>query len=623
MYKVSVPIMNINVKRSDREALLKEIKRFGAERVFLSLDSYEGDKAKRLKALTELADNCKFFKEKGFEVGAWIWAFLFEENTLFKNMRAIDGTEIKKYMCPTDENFVKFATDYISDVAKCGVDIILFDDDFRYGSLSAGGPACLCDKHIEIINGITGKNSTRDELYQYITTGGKNEFRDAYLKANGDAFKSFAAAVRRAVDKVNPQIRVGQCACMSSWDINGVDAYELSKILAGNTKPLVRLSGAPFWAVTNSCGNRLEDAIEQERLESVWTRQGDIELMAEGDAYPRPRINCPASYLEGFDTAIRVSGCTDGILKYGIDYYSNADYERGYALFSERNSETYSKIEKHFGNKNSCGVRIYESMKKVADSVLPTRVNNKPCNEEFIWSKAARSFAATSIPTVYEGDGITGAVFDENARNMPLSALNGGLILDIAAAEILTERGVDVGLLNIGDAVNADEEHFIEYNNYISAAGAVFYDIKLNSNAEVLSDAETSIGKIPVSYRYKNADGQKFLVLNINTRYDNSSLLRHYARSRQYAEIIPWLSGKRLPAYAYGNPYLYIQCKANESAMAVGLWNFFADTVIDPVIELDKSYKNIQFINCSGKLIDNKVYLTDILPFAFVGFEVY
>lgn len=622
MYKVSVPVMNSIVKRSNREALLKEIKRFNAERIYLALDTYELDTKKRLKALSDLADNCKFFKENGFEVGAWIWTFLIHDNTEFGNMRTIGGNEINKYMCPTDENFVKFATDYISDVAKCGVDIILFDDDFRYGSLSAGGPACLCDKHIEIINGITGENSTREELYNYITTGGKNKFRDAYLKANGDAFRNFATAVRQSVDKVNPEIRIGNCACMSSWDINGVDAYELSKILAGNTKPLARLSGAPFWAVTNSCGNRLQDAIEQERLESTWTRQGDIELMAEGDAYPRPRINCPASYLEGFDTAIRVSGCTDGILKYGIDYFSNADYEKGYALFSERNAALYTEIEKYFGNKTSCGVRIYESMKKIADSVIPTKVNNKPYNEEFIWCKAARTFAATTIPTVYEGDGVTGAVFDENARNMPLSALKNGLILDIAAAEILTERGVDVGLLNIGESIVADEEHFIDDNNYISAVGALFYDIKIKENAEVLSDADTQKGKIPVSYRYENADGQRFLVLNINTRYDNSSLLKHYARSRQYAENIPWLSGKKLPAYVYGNPYLYIQCKKGENSMAVGLWNFFADAVSNPVIELNKNYKEIKFINCDGKLKDDKVYLTDIMPFGFVGFEV-
>lgn len=628
MYKISVPVMNNNVKRSDRERLLKELKRFNAERVFLALDAYETDLKKRNEALKELADNCKFFKEKGFEVGSWIWTFWVKNNTEYNNMYSIEGTEIKNFVCPTDKNFVNFATDYISNVAKCGVDLIMFDDDFRFG-FHGGNIACLCDKHIEIINSITGENSTREELNKHITSGGKNKFRDAYLKTNGDAFRNFAESVRDAVDKVNPKIRIGACACMTSWDIDGTDAYELAKILAGNTKPFVRLIGAPYWAVNKSWGNNLQDVIELERMESSWTKQGDIEIMAEGDAFPRPRIACPASYLEGFDTAIRVSGCTDGILKYGIDYTSNADYETGYATFHERNLSVYNAIDQTFGNKQNCGVRVYESMKKAADTVTPTKVNTQVDLKDLFFSRAARTLACNSIPTVYEGDGICGIVFDENARNMPLSALENGLILDITAAEILTDRGIDVGLKNIHSSLSGNtatlmglEEHFLYSNNYISVRGATFYDIEIADSAEILSDIKTENGNVPLSYRYENADGNRFLVLNTNSRFDNSNMLKQYERANQYIENIPWLSGKKLPACIKGHPSLYMQCKKNEKAMAVGLWNFFADTVIEPVIELDEIYNSIKFINCNGKLCDNKVYLNDINPFAFAAFEV-
>ncbi len=112
------------------------------------------------------------------------------------------------------------------------------------------------------------------------------------------------------------------------------------------------------------------------------------------------------------------------------------------------------------------------------------------------------------------------------------------------------------------------------------------------------------------------------MVLNINTRFGSDNVLKHYARSRQYAEQIKWLSGQKLPAYAYGNPALYMQCKQDESGMAVGLWNFFADTAIEPVIELGKEYSKIEFINCDGRLEGDKVYLSDIQPFGFVAFEV-
>lgn len=629
MYKISVPVMNGIVKRSGRERLLKEVKRFNAERIFLVLDTYEMDRQKRTAVLKELEDNCCFFKENGFEVGAWIWTFWVNNNTEFRNMRSIKGTEIKKNMCPTDEKFVAFAADYISDIAKCGVDLIQFDDDFRYGFLS-DSPACLCDKHIEIINSITGENCTREEIYNNIISGGKNKFRDAYLKANGDAFINFATAMRTAVNKVNPKIRMGTCSCMTSWDIDGTNAYELAKILAGNTKPFARLIGAPYWAVNKSWGNCLQDVVELERMESAWTKHEDIEIMAEGDVYPRPIVNCPASYLEGFDTAIRASGCTDGILKYGIDYTSNADYETGYAKFHERNHAIYAAIDRIFSDKESCGVRVYESMNKISDLVMPTKVNEQVNIENLFFSMASRTLACNSIPTVYEGSGVCGIVFDENARNLPLSALKNGLILDIAAAEILTERGIDVGLTKInsmfspGDdsIISGIEEHYRDNNNYISIIGASVYDVVINKKAEILSDLHTSNGSIPISYRYENADGNRFLVLNINTRFNNSSMLKHYAKGRQLAENIPWLSGNKLPAYIYGHPSLYIQTKEKEDHLAVGLWNFFDDTAIEPVVELGKEYAEIQFTNCNGRLEKDKVYLEDIVPYAFACFEV-
>ena len=99
-------------------------------------------------------------------------------------------------------------------------------------------------------------------------------------------------------------------------------------------------------------------------------------------------------------------------------------------------------------------------------------------------------------------------------------------------------------------------------------------------------------------------------------------MLKHYERGRQIAEHALWLSGQKLPAYVYGHPSLYMQTKEKDGAMAVGLWNFFADTAIEPVVALGKAYTDIQFINCNGRLENDKVYLEDILPYAFVGFEV-
>ena len=621
MYKISVPVTNKTFKREGRENTLKELKKLNAERVFIGLGTYSSDEDSHKQAMELLKENCEFLHKHGYEVGSWNWTFWLENNTTFRNIRTIDGAEIKNFMCPSDENFVKFVINKITDIARCGVDIIQFDDDFRFGFMH-DSPGCLCDGHIAEINRITGEDMTREQLREHIISGGKNKYRDAYLKANGDSLRKFSHAVRKAVDEINPNIRISFCSCMSSWDVDGTNAREIAEILAGNTKPILRLIGAPYWGVRQAWGNYLQDVIELERMESSWTKDGNVEIMAEGDAYPRPRTKCPASFLECFDTAIRVAGCTAGIFKYGIDYFSNSDYETGYSRFHQRNSETYKKINEMFSEKISCGVRIYESMNKIADMVMPTKVNKEVSIQDLFFSKAARTLAFNTIPSVYEGSGVCGIAFDENARNLPIDAINNGLILDIAAAEILTERGIDVGIEKIGAPTSGNEEHFIADNNYILSEGEVVYDVKINKNAEVLSDMETPLGIVPISYRYENSDGQRFFVLNINTRKNTEFLLKQYARGRQYSEQVKWLSSSKLPAYCYGNPALYMQCKKGSDALAVGLWNLCADVAIEPVIELDNSYSQIKFINCNGKIDGDKVYLSDIQPYAFAAFEV-
>lgn len=630
MYKVFVPVMNSNVNKYNRETVLKMLKNFDAKRVFLALDFYEFDSSKHNAIFETLKENCEFFKSNGFEVGAWFWAFeTGDVKTNYVNMRTVSGKEKKSRICPLDVDFVRFSQSYMKNIAKCNVDIIMFDDDFGYTFMSET-PGCLCDRHIEMINQITGEKNNRETLADYILNGGKNKYRDAWLKVNGNALRSFSKAARQAVDEINPDIRIGFCACMTSWDIDGTTPDELSRILAGKTKPFYRFIGAPYWAVRSSFGCYLQDVIELERMESAWTRRPDIEVFAEGDAFPRPRNNCPASYIEGFDTAIRASGCTDGILKYGIDYTSNPEYETGYAAFHQRNRQLYNDIDRLFSDKKHCGIRVYESMHKIAELETQTSIN-KSVNFEYLFqSKAARTLAHNTIPSTYEGEGVCGIVFDENARNLPLSALKNGLIIDIQAAEILSSRGVDVGIKKFGNECYGNVEHVIDTNNnichYFDVAPT--YDNEFSENIKVLSTVKTDRGDIPASYLYENDNGNRFLVFNFNSRPDGEdrrkntyfgpqSVFRCYERSRQIAKNVEWLSGKKLPAYVYGHPSLYIQCKENADSLSVGLWNFFADVAINPVVELSEKYSDIEFVNCNGQLDGDKVKLTDIAAFDY------
>ena len=264
---------------------------------------------------------------------------------------------------------------------------------------------------------------------------------------------------------------------------------------------------------------------------------------------------------------------------------------------------------------------MYEFPARVADIVMPTPVNDKINIQDMFFSKAGRTLAYNTIPTVYEGDGVCGIAFDENARTLPLSALKKGLIIDIAAAEILTQRGVDVGIESFGNNLQISTEHFIEDDNCIFADGATVNDITLKNSAHVLSDATKSGKTIPVSYIYENANKEKFLVLNINTR-GSENLLKHYARGRQYANAAEWFSGAPLPAYCYGHPGLYLQAKRGEDgALSVGLWNLHADAAYNAEVELSDKYSSVKLVNCTGKLNGNKVTIDKISAFEFACLE--
>ena len=96
-------------------------------------------------------------------------------------------------------------------------------------------------------------------------------------------------------------------------------------------------------------------------------------------------------------------------------------------------------------------------------------------------------------------------------------------------------------------------------------------------------------------------------------------LLRHYANAELISESAEWLSGHRLPACCIGNPNLYMQCAEDEKSMVIGLWNFFEDEALDPVVRLDREYASAKFFGGTGRLCGDRVELDDIPPFGFCG----
>ncbi len=620
MYKLSVPFMLAQIQDYGAQPFIDELKKIGADIVFLALDSYETDKKKREKVFETLKVNVPLFQKAGLTVGVWVWTFMVRGDTQYTHITSPNGRVSRKEVCPSDPAFVAFAYEYMQNIAKSNPDMIMFDDDFRYGFLDCG-LGCTCENHRAYMSELLGETVEEDGLAKKLWSGGRNKYRSAWLKANGHYFKEFAKKAREAVDSVNSNIRLGACSCMTAWDFDGVSTPELAKILAGNTKPFARLIGAPYWSHNRAFrGNRLQDVIELERMESSWC-DPEIELFAEGDTYPRPRFTCAANVLEGFDTALRASGALDGIHKYTLDYYADPAYEEGYNRKHLQNQAIYEKIDRYFSDKTPVGVRVYEKMNKFEDMDIPAYLEGSDNVQYQFFSPAAKMLAAQTIPTVYNGLGTVGIAFGENAKYLDCGALENGMILDITAAQILQNRGVDVGLESVGEPYIAEKEYFPKKQRFIGLSSCHAFPITLKTGACVQSIFKADGKECVGSYAYENAQGQKFLVF----AFDGYRMSEHaFKQPARGAQIVEWIRalGKKLPAELLGNPDCYMLCKENATGKAVWIGNFFPDECINTTVILDKEYSQIEFINCKGRLSGNKVELEYIAPYASVGFSV-
>ena len=625
MYKLSVPLQLERYPEIKKEDWLAELRRIKADRVILSVDSRAVDTAEvRAKDLRSLKELIPYFEDAGLEVGAWTWSLSIHgrgnyDHIPYTRIRGLNGDGRSESICPLDAGFRKDLGNWLCDIAQAGAKLIMLDDDYRLSFLDSG-MGCICDLHLAEFAKQTGETLSREEVIQKVFTGAPGKYRDAWVKGCGDSLRNLSAELRAAVDTVSDRIRLGHCACLSTWDVDGADSIELAKILAGKTPPFLRFIGAPYWAVKQDFGCRLSNTIEIARMQRKWCEKEKIEIFSECDTFPRPRFNVPAAYAEGYDMALRADGGLDGTLKYAIDYSCSARYETGYVDRHVRHLRLYKEIETHFSNKPACGVRVFEVMRKLQHAVLPDVFPGGDYIQEDFIPASSRFLCDNSIPMQYDTPDVT-ILFGENARHATEETLQYGAILDAPAANILTQRGFDVGLRGALEKANVKAEYYLQQDETVPVGGS-YYKLKIDPQARLV----TSLKGPDVAggaYEYEDAKGRRFLVYPFHAneirKRERERSFRCYCRMRQLVDSIAYIRRKPLDAACPNNPDLYIQCKKDAASLSIGLWNFFADEIIAPKIDLADSYTHAQFINCTGQLKDRNIVLSELAPFGFAA----
>ncbi len=619
MYSVISPIRGRSLNAASREGFLREIKRAKLSRIFLTGNPTVNESLEIMK------ENVDFFKAAGLEVGIWLCATIGHGSTLIfsrdngikpPNQRLVDlsGKELYDTNCPYDKWFQEKCGADIAKYAACKPDLILLDDDFRLSQHGADF-CCACELHMAKIREFCGEDISREELKQLAFTGKPNKYRDAWMQAQSESLRELAQAIRNAVDKVDPEMPVGVCSAYCSWDLDGADPIEITDILAGKNKKFLRLHGAPYWAYVGS--QSLIGVCEIARMfASFLSHRPDIEIVAEGDACPRPRYNMPSSYLELFDAAIRADGKHDGILKYMFNYCGDPDYERSYI---DRHCKRYDRLEavnRWFGDGANAGVRVLVKPHLIKDADLSL----VSAREQYPIPYAGLCLSMMGIPTVYEGEGICNAVFGESARHFDASYYENGTVLDASAAYLVSEQGIDVGIESFDDwqegRFGTIKDNGTGVNETAMKARGRFLMSGYKKEIRPVLEVAVNGKSIPLMYCYENAEGQRFMVFTFagDDLPLNPTFLRSYEVTGAVMRELPWVAKKPLPARVEREIELYTMCRKGEDDCAVILLNNFPDSILSPVITLDREYEHLECAGCEGHIEGNRVVLDSELP---------
>jgi hypothetical protein len=641
MRKLYVPIMMDPEHRV--EIYHDDFKRLGVDHLFLTecvrFVHEHGDRY--AFAIENTKKHVKIYEELGYDCGVWISTLgyggpLFSnavENKTYTPIRSITGREAGDAICPTDKNFVARVCKVVTDLAKAGAKMILLDDELCLSVRP--GLGCACKAHIAEFCRRIGKTVTLAELPDLLFTGKPNEERRAWLDMQGDTLRDFCRTLRRALDEVAPNVRMGFCAGYTSWDVEGVDAIELSRILAGNTKPFLRFTSAPYWLHAQRFGQApLPTLIEFARMQAAWAKNEDIEVFTECDTYPHDRFHTPLSHVQCFDTATMLTKDV-GVLKYFYHYPCKPETERGYVNAHLAQAENCAALQKAFYTKEEVGVRVYEPMHRLASATLPEKFDparsQKQIMSRYAFSEAQKMLSVNAIPTVYEGRGLCGIVFGENASDLTDEALQGGLILDVTAAEMLQKRGIDVGLRSASPLDMTVLEDF-----GIGTPVSVYFatdlcNVHVAEGARVISEfvdtdylTNAPRRRVPSAYLYENAQGQRFLVyaFRAQNQPENSGMYWSYRRGAQIAAAIEWLGGKPLPVDCTGEPYGYCRCNENENSVAVAYFNCTSDGIETLDFKFARDVKNVSIIGAKGRKTDARtVRVEDVRGYGYVAIE--
>ena len=380
------------------------------------------------------------FADRDVEIGWWIVPTISGGlHRPFQRLMDCDGHEAYA-TCPLDRRFVEdFAAKVAIVTRRAHPSVIFFEDDYtlsNHGGMNAM-KGYFCPLHLAEYAKRAGKSYTAAEIAGMFRNPSEENagLRRSFAQLSRDSLAGLAAAIRQAIDTVDPSIRV--CLCQSGFvDIDGDSTETVARAFAGKTRPMVRIFGANYFN-ENEPGS-LPVALAH----TFWSAQHlgtDIELIHETDPYPHTRFYNSSLYLIS-ELAGAIMAGVSGSYYYCMQYLDDPMEDDGYArrLVSERRRlETVRDLR---ATMRPCGVRavytpaevymVRETTKSAASGMLPTHAY-------FLGKMGFPMMTQEGASVALLAGNTPNALSDDEVRRL----LTGGVMIDAEAAVLLSKRG--------------------------------------------------------------------------------------------------------------------------------------------------------------------------------------
>lgn len=517
-----------------------------------------------------------------------------------------DGQEANNY-CPEDPAFAEHLCDIIEKIASESPAAIMIDDDFRL--TRRAGKGCACERHMKKLNDLTGRNFTREQLWDYIDSHPmSDEINTAFLKVQHDSLIELATKIRETIDSVNPEIQGIICA---SGDECNLVATKTAKILAGKGNPsIVRMSNGVYAPYTDR--EHMARIAWHGTIASKFFKKNGIDvLLAEADTIPFNRYAKSAGFLHCQYALSILAGATGA--KHWITRFATGELKSGkaYRDILAKNKGFYEKLADFAKNIRWVGAN---------QSILPPAIEwykRQGAYHDYLscdWTKLV--LERMGIP-FYFSDEAENANFIEEKIAINFSdeqiedLFDKTVFITSSAAEILTKRGFEkyLGVEVSDQAVTMGTEIFDKNPECCCTKqkGAKIL-IPFEKDVEVLSHNYVRIGQsdgelYPAVTRYKNQKGGTAIVYCggplANFTYTEGFAFLNETRKNQFIKLLK--DADALPVYMEGdNEVLLCAGYIENNKLLVNLINLGFDTMEETNLYLEKEPEKICMLLSDG-----------------------